>query len=242
VTNSTNTSFYAAYVNNTASNGQGLRVNVQSSNATEALEVYSTASTRSLFRVRGNGSILFDGSAGTAGQVLQSNGSSAAPTWVTPSGGGGGGGYTAFQVDSIARIAAAAVVTDSANKLKAEKGLALRKSGDTVYIRDYCKTVLITSASSITINSDTTNMYSVSALAANLTINAPTGTPEDGRSIRIRIKDDGTSRTLTWNSVFREGSDFTLPTSTTAGKWLYVDIVWNGIDNKYDAVGKTNGF
>jgi hypothetical protein len=30
--------------------------------------------------------------AGTSGQVLQTNGSSAAPSWVTPSGGGGGGG------------------------------------------------------------------------------------------------------------------------------------------------------
>jgi hypothetical protein len=34
--------------------------------------------------------------AGTSGQVLQTNGSGAAPTWVTPSGGGGGGGFSIY--------------------------------------------------------------------------------------------------------------------------------------------------
>lgn len=35
-----------------------------------------------------NGSVAFNGQVGTAGQVLQSNATSA-PTWVTPSGGSG---------------------------------------------------------------------------------------------------------------------------------------------------------
>jgi hypothetical protein len=38
-----------------------------------------------------DGAITLSGSAGTAGQVLTSAGTGAAPTWTTPSGGGGGG-------------------------------------------------------------------------------------------------------------------------------------------------------
>lgn len=46
--------------------------------------------------INSSGALAFDTSGasyGTAGQVLQSNGSSAVPTWVTPSGGGGSSGF-----------------------------------------------------------------------------------------------------------------------------------------------------
>lgn len=89
-----------------------------------------------------------------------------------------------------------------------------------------------TSASSLTPSYSTADIYVYTALAANLTINAPSGTTNGGR-IRYRFKDDGVSRTLTWNAIFR-AIGVTLPAATTAGKWMYVDTVYNSADTRWD--------
>lgn len=91
------------------------------------------------------------------------------------------------------------------------------------------------SSSSLTINADDVDVYTVTALAANLTINAPTGTPTEGQTLLIRIKDNGTGRTLTFNSVFR-ALGVTLPTTTVANKTMYIGCIWNVADSKYDVV------
>lgn len=90
----------------------------------------------------------------------------------------------------------------------------------------------VASASSITptFSNDTVK---VTALAANLTINAPTGTAIDMAGLVIRIKDNGTSRTLTWNSIFR-AVGVTLPAATTINKTLYVGAIYNTEDTKWD--------
>jgi hypothetical protein len=64
--------------------------------------------------------------------------------------------------------------------------------------------------------------YNYTALAANLTINAPTGTLVDGNELLFRFKDDGTSRTLTWNAIFVP-LGVTIPAATVIGK---VVMVW----------------
>lgn len=78
-------------------------------------------------------------------------------------------------------------------------------------------------------------MEIVTSLAQTLTINAPTGSPIQGESIIIRIKDNGTSRTLSWNSVYRSVGA-TLPTATTAGKTTYIGAIYNSTDAKWDVV------
>lgn len=98
------------------------------------------------------------------------------------------------------------------------------------------------SASAVAFDIDATDQYNITALAANLTINAPTGTAQEGQPLLVRIKDNGTSRTLTWNAIFRAGTDFALPTSTTAGKTMYLQFVYNNDATKWDAVGLTQGF
>lgn len=91
-------------------------------------------------------------------------------------------------------------------------------------------------ASSITPNADTTEVYTLTALASNLTINAPTGTPYNGQSLVIRIKDNGTARSLTWNAIFKT-MGVTLPTTTTAGKKMYVGATYDSATNTWDVVG-----
>tara|TARA_R110002167_G_scaffold297551_1_gene501884 strand:+ start:350 stop:2707 length:2358 start_codon:yes stop_codon:yes gene_type:complete len=91
----------------------------------------------------------------------------------------------------------------------------------------------IASVGGLTVNADTTEMAKVLALATNITINAPTGTPNDNQSLWFRILDNGTSRTITLNAVFE---DYTgnFPTSTTAGKYLIFAGKWNADEGKWN--------
>jgi hypothetical protein len=94
-----------------------------------------------------------------------------------------------------------------------------------------------TTATTLTINGDTTDQYIVSALASAMTIASPTGTPTEGQQLIIRIKDNGTAQTLTWNAIFREGA--TLPTTTTISKTTYVGCIYNSADSVWDVVAVT---
>ncbi|MHA1302202.1 MAG: hypothetical protein ACTSPI_00680 [Candidatus Heimdallarchaeaceae archaeon] len=93
----------------------------------------------------------------------------------------------------------------------------------------------IASTSSLTIDSDSYDVYCVTALSEEITINEPSGTPTNGQSLILRFKDDGTGRAINWNVIFRAiGVD--LPTGTTAGKTLYVGLIYNSADSKWDAL------
>lgn len=81
--------------------------------------------------------------------------------------------------------------------------------------------------------------FTVTALAAGATFAAPTGTPTDGQILMIRIKDNGTARTLAFNAIYR-AIGVTLPTTTVISKTLYLRCVYNSADTKWDvlAVGQ----
>lgn len=84
-------------------------------------------------------------------------------------------------------------------------------------------------------------IFICSPLSSNLTINAPTSGSAftDGDQIIFRIKDNGTARTITWNSIFR-GINVTLPTTTLGSLLTYVAATYNADDTKWDvlAVGQ----
>lgn len=91
------------------------------------------------------------------------------------------------------------------------------------------------SASTVTPDVSTYDMYAYTALAANLTINAPTGSPSDGQTLLFRILDDGTSRTLTWNATYT-AIGASLPTATTANKMIYVGCIYNSANTRWDVI------
>jgi hypothetical protein len=94
------------------------------------------------------------------------------------------------------------------------------------------------SASSLTPDVAVADQYAYTALAANLTINAPTGTPVDGQKLLFRILDNGTTRTLTWNATFTV-IGAVLPTSTTANKMIYVGCIYNAANTRWDVIAVT---
>ena len=97
--------------------------------------------------------------------------------------------------------------------------------------------VSATNALSLTPALNTSNQFNRTAQSQNLTINAPTSTSEirDGQTFRIRIKDNGTARALTWNSVYR-GFGTALPSSTVVGKTMYITAAYNAADSRWDVI------
>lgn len=91
-----------------------------------------------------------------------------------------------------------------------------------------------TSSATSTPTADTVDQWNVTALAVNDTFAAPTGTPTDGQTLLIRIKDNGTARTLGWNAIYRASSDLPLPTSTIANKTIYIGFRYNAAATKWD--------
>ena len=94
------------------------------------------------------------------------------------------------------------------------------------------------SASTITPDVNTYDLYAINALAGNLAINAPTGSPVDGTRLTFRILDNGTSRTLTWNGTYTV-IGVTLPTSTTINKTTYVGCIYNANNTRWDVIAVT---
>lgn len=92
-----------------------------------------------------------------------------------------------------------------------------------------------TSSGTPTPNSDTDDVYILTALAASATFGSPTGTPVQGQRLMVRIKDNGTARTLAWNAIYR-AVGVTLPTTTVINKTLYIGFVYNSTDTKWDAI------
>lgn len=99
-----------------------------------------------------------------------------------------------------------------------------------------------TSSATSTPTADSVDQWNITALAAADAIAAPTGTPTDGQSLILRIKDNGTARALTWNAIYRASSDLTLPSTTIISKTMYCEFLYNSADTKWDFVGFLNNF
>jgi hypothetical protein len=75
-------------------------------------------------------------------------------------------------------------------------------------------------------------------LTGAVTFAVPTGTAVNGQRLLIRIKDNGTSRGITWttSSGGYRAVGVTLPTATVISKTTYVGCVYNGTDLFWDVV------
>lgn len=93
----------------------------------------------------------------------------------------------------------------------------------------------VTSAATVT-PTFTNDEVAITAQSAALLLANPTGTPVDGKNLVIRIKDNGTARAITYDTQYR-AIGVTLPTTTVINKTIYLGLVYNLTDTKWDVVG-----
>lgn len=92
----------------------------------------------------------------------------------------------------------------------------------------------VTSAATVT-PTFTNDSVKVTAQAVALNLANPTGTAVDMWGMVIRIKDNGTARAITYGTQYR-GIGFVLPATTVLGKTLYMSMIWNTEDSKWDVL------
>jgi hypothetical protein len=93
--------------------------------------------------------------------------------------------------------------------------------------------------SSATVTANASNdIVVITAQAVGLTLANPTGVWVQGQALMIRIKDNGSARTIAYDTKFR-AIGVTLPTTTTASKTTYLGVIYNATDDKFDIMGVT---
>lgn len=79
------------------------------------------------------------------------------------------------------------------------------------------------------------DLVKVTAQAAALALANPTGTAVPGHGLVIRIKDNGTARAISYGSQYR-AIGVTLPTTTVINKTVYLGLIYNSDDTKWDVI------
>lgn len=102
-------------------------------------------------------------------------------------------------------------------------------------VDNYAMTTANSTATSTTITPDA-DVYTVSALASGASIAARTGTPTDGQALVIRIKDNGTSRSLSFTSDYVNISGLDGLTATTVNKWHVICCLYSSTAAKWQIV------
>lgn len=106
---------------------------------------------------------------------------------------------------------------------------------DLVSLMNVPRVASIASSATPTPNADTTDELVITALATGMTLEAPTGTPNDGQNLIIRIKDNGSAQTIAYDAIYRV-IGVTLPTTTVSGKTIYLGMKFNAADDVWDVL------
>jgi hypothetical protein len=110
-------------------------------------------------------------------------------------------------------------------------------TGDQTFLNPRVQTV----SSSATVTATSTNdLVTITAQAVALALANPTGAFVEGQSLIIRIKDNGTARSIAYGTNFRE-IGVTAPTTTVANNTTYIGCIYNSTDTKFDIVGVCTG-
>ena len=205
--------------------------------------------------------IVANNSFGTAGQRLTTNGSAvywsnAVSSVATGNGMTGGPITTTGTVSVLANtgivanatgvfVNSAYIATISANNASYLGGVIassyLTASGAQTLLDKRISPRIVTQASvaSLSVDIGAAEIYVITAQAGALTIAASTlRTPTNGEKMTIRIKDNGTLRAITWGTGTGgwRAVGTALPTSTTAGKTIYIGAIYNSNDARWDVV------
>lgn len=181
--------------------------------------------------VPSNGQILIgNGSGYTLATLTQGSGititNGAGTITISASGGGAGTTTNALTFAASGGVAAGTTFNGSVARTIDYSSIGAQPDAPRV------QTVASTASLVPTFSND---LVTVTALAAAMNLAAPTGTPVEGKGLVIRIKDNGTARALTYNAIYR-AIGVTLPTTTVIGKTIYLGMIYNTADTKWDIV------
>lgn len=82
------------------------------------------------------------------------------------------------------------------------------------------------------------DLVKITAQSTAVTFSNPTGTAIEGKDLMIRLKDNGTAQSVSFDTKYR-AIGVTLPTTTTINKTTYIGIIYNLTDDKFDVIGVT---
>jgi len=158
--------------------------------------------------------------------------------YIDVSSGGGGADANAVHVNASNEITAITEKTTIANIdefIIEDSGASfVKKSVKRKAIIDPISSTTASTAT-LTVDTDVSDFATITAQSEGLTIGAPTGSPVEGQKLIIRIKDDGSARSIAFNAIFT-AIGVTLPTTTTVSKKLYIGCIYNDTDTKWDVI------
>lgn len=166
----------------------------------------------------------FPNASATSGKIIKSDGTNwvaSTETYAAPSTSG-----NVLTSDGTNWTSAAPAVSASSTTTFTNKRITLRTS-------------VVASSATITVDPANYDMIVATSLAVACSVVA-TGAPTEGEKYIIRLLDNGTARAIGFNGSFRAGTDVALPTTTVAGKTIYMGFVYNSNVSKYDLVALTN--
>jgi len=134
------------------------------------------------------------------------------------------GGGTPAPVGSIA-------ITSDGSGTFTKKGVS-----DVDWVTQIINVQTVSSAASVTPIGDVNDCISITAQAIPLSIANPSGlVPQNFKILKFRIKDNGTSRAIAWDTQYiAMGVD--LPLATVPNKILTIAFIYDSISLKYGCV------
>lgn len=102
------------------------------------------------------------------------------------------------------------------------------------------RTVTYTASSSVTINTDTTDIATIIVADATTTFQTPTGTLYNGKGFTVYLTAT-TTRGLGWSSGFASSTDLALPITTASGTMKMI-LEYRSQSAKWEYDGQLSGF
>jgi len=157
---------------------------------------------------------------------------------------GGGGSSSGYLANSVIFANSTGYLANTSNISFFASNNTLQVTGNVIVTGTIGgispRTFNVATIATATPNASNTDLYIISALnqTPNVTFAAPTGTTNDGQKLMIRIKDAGTANAITWTTTSGgyRAVGITLPTTTVAGKVLYVGCIYNSQDTYWDVI------